>query len=553
MVAMPGGEDGRPGGGPPGDPPGGDRDAGPYDQYEQPPGPGLLEPGAGDIVAPRPGRYPPPANLPPPSTVRGGEAADGTDAQPPGRARGRRPAPSPAQQRLISRVTAGRRARRQRVLLVTCALISGLVLAVSGGAWALAGYVNHGVGRVDAGTAGTPPSGPLNILVAGVDQRTGLSPAQEAALHVGHVISANSDTMMLVHVNGSHTKVTVVSLPRDSWVDIPGHGMNKINAAYGLGGARLMVQTVEQATGVTINNYVQVNFLGFVSVIDALGGVDVCLPQPVDDAYSGLHMTAGRHRVDGITALKYARTRHSFAAQDLARITNQQQLLASLLHEAVSSGTLADPIRLTSFLRATLAAVSVDRGLNVAALADQMRGISPKNVAFVTVPIADANYLTPAGQSAVRWDASAAGRLFTAIRSDQPVTAPAHKAAAGRTGPVVVDIYNGTLIGGLSSYTGAQLTQLGFRVRDGLTWRQHDVSQTLIEYPPGRQATARQLGAVLPAATLRQQAGLGQIRIVLGVGGHELAAAASSAAAAGPGGSPAGQFGAKTADQNACR
>ena len=93
---------------------------------------------------------------------------------------------------------------------------------------------------------------------------------------------------MLIHVSADRSRVTVVSLPRDSWVNIPGHGMNKINAAYGLGGPQLMVQTVEQATGLTINDYVEVNFLGFVKVIDALGGVNICLPYAVDDSYSGL-------------------------------------------------------------------------------------------------------------------------------------------------------------------------------------------------------------------------------------------------------------------------
>ena len=315
-------------------------------------------------------------------------------------------------------------------MLIASGLISALVLVVSGGAWALTGYVNGNVGRVNAGTAGTPPSGPLNILLAGVDRRSGLTPAQEAELHVGHVVSLNSDTMMLIHLSADHTGVTVVSFPRDSWVDIPGHGMNKINAAYGLGGPRLMVQTVEQATGLTINDYIEVNFLGFVRVIDALGGVDICLPQALSDSYSGLNLPAGKQHVDGITALKYARDRHSFATEDLARIDNQQRLLASLLNEAISGGTLANPLRLSRFLSATLAAVKVDSSLNVAALADQMRGISASKVAFTTVPVADANYTTPDGQSAVQWDTAAADRLFSAISSDKPLVTPPPKTKA---------------------------------------------------------------------------------------------------------------------------
>jgi LCP family protein required for cell wall assembly len=482
--------------------------------------------GAEHTPAPRPGRYPPP-RVPP-------------------RAPGRRSVPSPAQQRLMDRVASARRARRQRAILVTCGLISALVLVVSGGAWAITGYVNGGFGRVDAGTAGTPPSGPLNILVAGVDRRAGLTVAQENELHVGHDVSANSDTMMLVHVSADHNSVTVVSLPRDSWVNIPGHGMNKINAAYGLGGPKLMVQAVEQATGVTIDNYIEVNFLGFVRVIDALGGVDICLPQPVSDPDSGLFLTAGTHHVDGITALKYARDRHSFASEDLARIDNQQRILASLLSQAISGGTLANPVRLSSFLTATLAAVKVDSGLNVAALADRMRGISPRNVSFTTAPIANANFMTPSGESAVLWDTQAASQLFGAINRDRPLIKPAPKSQVKRTS-LRIDVYNGTLIGGLSAETGAQLTQLGFQVRAGLTWPRQDILRTTIFYPPGQQAAAGQVRAVLPAASLKRQAGLQTIRVVLGVNGHDIAAPASPSPAA------SGQIKAVTAAQNACR
>jgi len=483
------------------------------------------ESGAADMPAPRPGRYPPPHDPP----------------RPP-----RRTGPSPAQQRLMTRVALSRRARRQRAVLITCGVISALVLVVSGGAWALTGYVNGGFGRVNAGTAGTPPSGPLNMLVAGVDRRAGLTAAQQAELHVGHDVSANSDTMMLVHVSADHNAVTVVSLPRDSWVNIPGHGMNKINAAYGLGGPKLMVQTVEQATGVTIDNYIEVNFLGFVKVIDALGGVDICLPQAVSDPDSGLSLSAGKHHVDGITALKYARDRHSFASEDLARIDNQQRLLASLLNGAISGGTLANPLRLSRFLAATLAAVKVDSGLNVAALADRMRSISPGNVSFTTVPIANANYLTSTGQSAVQWDTQAADRLFGAINSDEPLIKPASKARAKRT-TVQLDVYNGTLIGGLSASTGTQLAQLGFQVRSGLTWNLQDISQTTIYYPPRRQAAAQQVHAVMPAASLRAHPGLRTIEVVLGVNGYDVAGPATASP------TDSSQVQARTAAQNACR
>ncbi len=262
------------------------------------------------------------------------------------------------------------------------------------------------------------------MLLAGVDQRSGLTRHQQLALHVGRAVSSNSDTMMLIHVSGDRSRVTVISLPRDSWVNIPGHGMNKINAAYGLGGPQLVVKTVELNTGLTINDFIQVNFLGFVKVIDALGGVNICLPFAVDDSYSGLHLSKGVHHVNGITALEYARDRHSFATSDLARIQDQQRLLSSMLTEAISSGTLANPVKLDHFLHAALSAIKVDQGLNVAALADQMRGISPSHVRFMTVPLSNYNYQAPDGQLAVLWDTPESRALFSELKNDQPATKP---------------------------------------------------------------------------------------------------------------------------------
>lgn len=374
------------------------------------------------------------------------------DAAPPagaGRHAGarRRTGPLPAQQQLMLQIAAGRKARQQRALLTILGAMSALILVASGGAWVLTSYVTDHLGRLSAGTSGTPSSGPLNILVAGVDIRAGLSARQQARLHVGHDISANSDTLMLVHIPASHRYVQVVSLPRDSWVPIPGHGMNKINAAFGIGGPRLMVSTVEAATGLDINDYVEINFLGFVRVIDAMGGVNICLPFPVDDSYSGLDLAAGRHHVDGITALMFARDRHSFATSDLARISNQQQLMATLMSQAVSAGTLSNPFRFQQLLSSVTAAVKVDRGFSVVTLANELKGLRPSDVAFSTVPLGNLNYQAPDGQLAVQWDSAAAGRLFTQMRRDQPpaaLTAPhkhrrhrKHHARAGSGGGTV--------------------------------------------------------------------------------------------------------------------
>jgi LCP family protein required for cell wall assembly len=339
---------------------------------------------------------------------------------------------SEPQGRFAARVATSRAARRRRLSLVICGALSAVVLLVAGGAWGLTGYINDTIKRVDAGTSDSGTTGPLNILVAGVDQRTGLTHHQEVMLHVGDDVSTNSDTLMLVHVSADRSRVEVVSIPRDSWVNIPGHGMSKINAAYGLGGPKLMVQTVENVTGLTINDYVEVNFLGFVKVIDALGGVNICLTQPVDDSYSGLQLSAGEHHVDGITALAYARDRHSFATSDLARIQDQQKLLSSALTSAIHSGLLANPVKLSSFISAAVSALTVDKNLNVSALADQMRGISAQDVRFLTVPVANSNYVTPDGEDAVELDQQAAGALFEKLQNDQDVApaTPTAKASA---------------------------------------------------------------------------------------------------------------------------
>jgi LCP family protein required for cell wall assembly len=328
------------------------------------------------------------------------------------------PDPAVASQRLMRQIAAARKLRRQRLALTMVGAMSALTLLVSGSAWMLTNYVSGGLGRINAGTSGTPSSGPVNILVAGVDTRGGLTRRQEIRLHVGHAISANSDTLMLVHIPADHASAQVVSLPRDSWVNIPGHGMNKINAAYGLGGPRLMVATVEQATGSVVNDYVEVNFVGFVKVINALGGVNICLPYAVDDPDSGLHMSAGKHHVDGVTALKFARDRHSFALSDLARIRDQQQLLSSLFAEATRAGVVADPVRLQQFLSSVTAAVKVDRGFDLVRMAQELRGIRPSDVTFTTVPLSSMNYVTPTGQSAVLWNRARAAALFSSLKTD---------------------------------------------------------------------------------------------------------------------------------------
>jgi LCP family protein required for cell wall assembly len=456
-----------------------------------------------------------------------------------------------ASRQWLRQLTAGRRASRQRLQLLALATASALTLCLAAGSWVVTSYVSDSLGRVNAGTSGTPSSGPINILVAGIDTRGGLTRRQEIQLHVGDAISDNTDTLMLVHIPANHASAQVVSLPRDTWINIPGHGMNKINAALGIGGPQLMVKTIEQATGLVINDYVEINFIGFVKVIDALGGVNVCLPFAVNDSYSGLHLSAGKHHVDGVTALEFVRDRHSFALSDIARIGDQQQLLSSALTEAMSSGLLANPIRLEQFLSSITAAVQVDNGFNLIELAQELRGLRAQDVTFTTVPLATINYMTPTGQSAVLWDKPAADALFKRLRDDTGLPTKRRRHPALTRAAISVDVYNGTMITGLSARTGKQLKALGFDLhKAGLNWSPHDVARTVIEYPPGHADAAALVHQVLPGAATRAVAGLVRIRIVLGTAGYAVSGAAPPA----DGSQPAVTGGqAHTAAQDACR
>jgi LCP family protein required for cell wall assembly len=466
----------------------------------------------------------------------------------------------------MARITAGRKARQRRALLMASTAMSSLVLLAAACAFAVTSYVNDSLSRVNAGTGGTPSTGPLNILVAGLDERTGLTRQEQLEFHVGASSGeVNTDTLMVVHVPASHKYVEVVSLPRDSWVSIPGHGMNKINAALGAGGPQLMVSTVEHATGLTINDYVEINFLGFIKVINALGGVNICLPYAVNDPDSGLSLSAGTHHVDGVTALEYARDRHSFATSDLARIQDQQQLISTAISEGISAGTLADPVKFQQFLSALSAAVRVDSGFNVVSVADALRGLSAHDVTFTTVPLSNANYTTPTGESAVQWNSAAATALFNGMKHDQPpggVPAPtpaaSHSPAAQPAQPaltrgqVSLDVYNGTMISRLSSQTGASLSALGFKIHlSGVDWTRQDITQTLIQYPAGQQAAAQLVQQALPGSALQQVSGLPRVRILLGQSGHSVTTAPA------PTPQPTTRTtlpaGTKTAAQEACR
>jgi LCP family protein required for cell wall assembly len=308
-------------------------------------------------------------------------------------------------------------------------LLAVLLLLVVG----FALYVDQSLNRVAALTdypgriADTPGT---NWLIVGSDSRAGLTSDQESQLSTGDVAGASgqrTDTIMLLHIPalGGSGKPTLVSLPRDSAVPIPGQGRNKINAAYSLGGPALLVQTVETVTGVHVDHYAEIGFGGFAGIVDAIGGVQLCPTDPIDDPLAGLNIAAGCQQFDGPKALGYVRTRHT-PRGDLDRVAHQREFLGALIAKAASPATLLNPFRFVPLATSVPKAITVDDADHVwhlARLGWTMRSLSGGDAVTTTVPIA--GFGTVGGSSAVLWNRNRAADLFSALAEDRPVPADA--------------------------------------------------------------------------------------------------------------------------------
>lgn len=264
-----------------------------------------------------------------------------------------------------------------------------------------------------------------NWLLVGSDSRQGLSAEQQQALSTGGDIgNGRTDTILLIHLPalGSSTQPTAVSIPRDSYVPIPGNGGNnkdKINAAFAIGGAALLTQTIEQATGLRLDHYAEIGFGGFAGLVDALGGVSLCLPAAISDPLAGIDLPAGCQQLDGRDALGYVRSRATPRA-DLDRMVNQQQFISALLKRAASPAVWLNPWRWYSVPRAAVNALTVNQGDHVWDLA-HLGWTLRAPVTAITVPIGEFTE-TDAG-SVVVWNHDAARALFDALASDSPVPA----------------------------------------------------------------------------------------------------------------------------------
>jgi LCP family protein required for cell wall assembly len=286
-------------------------------------------------------------------------------------------------------------------------VLAGLTVA---GMWAYGRSLNHNLDRVDAiaPAVSLPPKavGTLNILIVGTDSRDPGGPDP-----------ARTDTIMVAHVNHERDHVYLSSIARDTWVDVPEHGKAKINAAYAWGGAPLLVQTVQNYTGLPIDHFVMIDFAGFEKVVDTLGGVDMTVEKTIESIHAPYRtFTEGSHHFTGAEALDWVRQRYQFADGDFSRQKHQQQLITAVIDAATSRGILTDPAQLNGFLQAVTSAVTVDRDFDLVATVLAMRDLRSNDMTYLTSPHRGVSEI--GDQSVILPDPVRAKALYEAFRTD---------------------------------------------------------------------------------------------------------------------------------------
>ena len=312
-----------------------------------------------------------------------------------------------------------RRLRPRRIVAIICALLALVIVAVAGMYFYLGSQLDKK--NVLVNYSGRPAaSAGQNWLIAGSDSRQGLTAKQERLLATGHDIGGHrSDTVMILHIPANGGPSVLVSLPRDSYVPIPGYGDNKLNAAFSFGGPKLLAKTVQNVTGLRIDHYMEIGFGGFVHVVDAVGGVRMCLKTSLYDQASGARLKKGCQTLDGGQALAYVRTRHNFSDQDLQRVQDQRLFMRALLTKLTSPGVILNPFASVPAALGVANTVTVDRGTSLYQLIKAAFAL--RHPETTTVPIANSNFATANAGDAVQWNSAEATQLFNDLKNDQPV------------------------------------------------------------------------------------------------------------------------------------
>jgi LCP family protein required for cell wall assembly len=314
---------------------------------------------------------------------------------------------------------AGRRRRGRRILIGLLVTVLGLILAAAAAIYLLTENLGNNVDRVPGAFVGIPAdarpssSSGTTFLLIGTDTRSPDPTTGTDAAPGTDPGSQRSDVIMLARVAADGGTAAVTSIPRDSWVNIPGRGMNKINAAYAFGGAPLLIQTVENLTGVRVDHFGVIDFAGFQQMVDSVGGIDVRVAAATSN--DGVDFHEGLNHLDGAQALAYVRQRYNLPGGDLDRAKRQQNALKALLTKA--GDHMSDPVGLYKLVDATTRTVSVDDTLTNGGLRDLalgMKALRPGGVTFTTAPVAGLGREGP--QSVVYLDERAGAALWSAFR-----------------------------------------------------------------------------------------------------------------------------------------
>ncbi|WP_307868385.1 LCP family protein [Umezawaea beigongshangensis] len=354
---------------------------------------------------------------------------------------------------------------------------------------------------IGANAGERPADGALDILLVGMDSRTD-SKGNQLPQNVLDELQAggtadggfNTDTMILMHIPNDGGKAHAISFPRDSYVDIAGgYGTHKLNSAYGYAkdekaaeltgggetdqakvetasrqaGAKNLIETVQDLTGVTIDHYAEVNLVGFYEITKAVEGVDVCLINDVDDDFSGARFTAGQHTISGKDALAFVRQRHDLPMGDLDRVVRQQVFMAGLAKKILSTGVLTDQSKLTALISAVTKSIVLDKDWNILGFAGQMQGLTGGNIAFVTIPTGNPDLQTPEDGSAVEVDEDEVREFVKGLSapppgSSDPSGTPTTGSSAADAASVTVDVRNASGVPGLAAKVLQALVDEGF-------------------------------------------------------------------------------------------
>ncbi|MDQ4105203.1 MAG: LCP family protein [Actinomycetota bacterium] len=422
-------------------------------------------------------------------------------------------------------------------------MVSALVLSLTGYGWTTFRDLHSGLSTTDV-IGRTSPDSATDILLVGIDSRTDahdkpLPRDVLARLRAGDNEGELTDTIILVRIPDDGRRAVAISLPRDLYVQLPeGYGKHKLNSAFTraksataaqlvaqgvdpqtvrtqsiAAGRKLLLETVKDLTGVGIDHYAEINLLGFSLLTDAVGGVAVCLREPVRDKFSGANFPAGPQLISGPDALAFVRQRHGLPRGDLDRIVRQQVYMASLADKVLTAGTLANPSRISQLINATQQSLVLDEGFDVLDFATRMRGLAAGDVVFQTVPVlGDGN--SDSDGSVLYVDPEAVRRFVAQAIDGGPVPVP--KPSSPAKASITVDVLNASNASGLAKRVAEQLVGEGFT--QGAVGNARARATSVVRYPTGERDAGSTVAATLGGLPIEEDSNLssGAVQVYLG-------------------------------------